>query len=1333
MNDKIQASQNNIDTTDIENELVSAPILKAILDAAPFALNLWDKNMNNIMCNKYILNIFDIANENEFLQKFETFSPEYQPNGTSSSEMSKRNYKKVNDEGTHTFHWLHKTVADELIPSEITLVRLDVNGKQDYIIGFIRDLRPAFSHQNTDDYDYYFTDSVPANILLHEISELSEEWFFSIDLRTGNMQQYMRSAPIETNGQSVSFISQEIPRKGLVHEDDIVLFQNTVENLKKGILEPCDVRFLNDKGEYRYNRPVYKMVQDKSGTPIFVIGKVIDVHENKILEERSKKDLLTHCYNKISAELIIAEKLKSSDGENHALFMIDIDNFKGINDNLGHYFGDEVLKEIATGLHSVFRESDLIARIGGDEFIVFLEDVLDFKLLSEKAAKILEVYQKTYSGEYKDYSISGSVGISIFPQNGTTYEELYKNADKALYQAKLSGKNRYVHYSDDLRIGTMRNITKIENADKIASAFFDYDLISAIFNILYERNGDEVAINSALKYICQTYDADRSYIFESLDKGATYDNTFEYCKKGISSESDNLQGLPGDIFADFIENAHNGIIYSNNLRETLQTDSTFEVMDNQGILSFVHAQIKKDGIMDFFIGLDDCTKTRVWKEREINSLQYIGKMISIILQGTHLREKVDLLNENNKNSAHILDSTDEIVYISDTETYDLLYLNQTAITAVGNPSKEVWRSKKCYEILQSLTAPCSFCTNHLLTQDKFYEWSYYNPSLDRNFLLKDKLIPFNGTLARLEIATDISQLTALETELQQKLDDERFLANCVEMLHSGSEPEVAIYELLERLSAYYQAERSYIFEVCEDDNFLSNTYEWCSTGVQSYKENLQNILVTELGFLFDCCKEHQSFSLNIDDAAITEDTLEYKFMKMQNLSYLIISPIVSEDNKVTGFVGVDNPKVHTSKMPIIQSVAKFIASFLDETELIARLNRLSYYDTLTDLRNRQSYNDTIMGLDKKYVESLGVIYVDINGLRAINDSKGNLFGDSILKRLSEILSDIFKDDVYRVGGDEFIIFKINTKEDTFEESVTSLKQQLANEKEFKTTIGYTWNKNFSDISDNLTYQNGNDKYTHILSENLDMEIASDKFVVFLQPQIDFATDEVRSAEALVRRIGAGNVFQPPIAFIPFYEKEGIISKIDTFVLKTVCKSLQSWRNSGSTQIESVAVNCSRMTIAKPGIVEQFSKICDNYGIDHSQIVIEITETTNEISEKVLKTIIQNFSDAGFSVSLDDFGSGYSNLTSLVISDFDEVKIDMRLINDIHQNEKSKALTEVVLILCEKLNGLISVAEGVEIFEQYDMLKEMGCTKGQGYYFDKPMPIEDFKEKYISTL
>ncbi len=120
--------------------------------------------------------------------------------------------------------------------------------------------------------------------------------------------------------------------------------------------------------------------------------------------------------------------------------------------------------------------------------------------------------------------------------------------------------------------GTMRDLTKLENADRIASTYFDYELITSVFNRLYEKGGVTSSVNLALQYIGQKYNADRCYIFETFDNGATYDNTYEWCDDGISSEIANLQGTPRYLYDDFFNSSHNGILYSNDLRGLLKSN-----------------------------------------------------------------------------------------------------------------------------------------------------------------------------------------------------------------------------------------------------------------------------------------------------------------------------------------------------------------------------------------------------------------------------------------------------------------------------------------------------------------------------------------------------------------------------------------------------------------------------------------------------------------------------------------------------------------------------------------------------------------------------------------
>ncbi|NLG93168.1 MAG: GGDEF domain-containing protein, partial [Clostridiales bacterium] len=165
----------------------------------------------------------------------------------------------------------------------------------------------------------------------------------------------------------------------------------------------------------------------------------------------SQMDLLTQLYNKVTTESMIKKHLKDCSRKLlQGFIIIDIDNFKSINDMLGHIFGDAVLKKVAAEIKSLFRATDVIGRTGGDEFIVFVKDLESREMLSQKMKEICEVFHNAYTGEDGTYKVSASVGGAVFPDDGTTFAELYRHADQALYDAKNSGKDSYRLYSGAL-------------------------------------------------------------------------------------------------------------------------------------------------------------------------------------------------------------------------------------------------------------------------------------------------------------------------------------------------------------------------------------------------------------------------------------------------------------------------------------------------------------------------------------------------------------------------------------------------------------------------------------------------------------------------------------------------------------------------------------------------------------------------------------------------------------------------------------------------------------------------------------------------------------------
>ncbi len=702
-------------------------------------------------------------------------------------------------------------------------------------------------------------------------------------------------------------------------------------------------------------------------------------------------------------------------------------------------------------------------------------------------------------------------------------------------------------------------------------------------------------------------------------------------------------------------------------------------------------------------------------------------------------------------SALVSDESTDIVYISDLETYELYYLNKTGIDMIGSTDESQWKNKKCYKVLQGKDAPCEFCTNHKLTLDKYYEWEYYNPILNSHYALKDKLIELNGKNVRLEVASNITKRVSAENKVKLQLEDETTLNRCVEMLHTSLKPADAVQNLLQILAEYHNAERAYIFSILEEEidgeKFADNTFEWCAKGIVPQIDNLKHISMEPIKYWFDKFDEVGEFSIDSLSEEIKEESFEYDILDAQGIKALITAPMRDVNGNYSGFIGIDNPICNTKRTAVIRSVAKFISDFLDKNEILDELHKLSYFDRLTGLKNRQSYRIALENFEKNPAETLGVVYADINGLKGINDTQGHEAGDMLIIKLSKIIKEVFGEKgIFRLGGDEFVVLNENVGEKEFEDELSTLKILIAKEKDLKVSIGYSWNKNTKNITDEIgkadtlmymekqsLYSNEyiNSNYSVMLSQNLAREIEDNRFVVFLQPQVNIKDKKVSGAEALVRKVDINGKIQAPISFLPFYEKEGIIPLVDFFVFETVCKTLEKWKNIREDLDLKIAVNLSRVTVFEEKIVEKLQNICKKYNIKTDEIMIEITETIRSINDDIFSKILIEFSEAGFYVSLDDFGSGHSNLSIIVNSDFDEIKIDRSLIMNLATCEKSKLLTLLSINLCNSLRNVISLAEGIEEEEQYELLKELGCTKGQGYYFDKPLPLDTFESKYIN--
>ncbi|HHW46681.1 MAG TPA: sensor domain-containing diguanylate cyclase [Clostridiales bacterium] len=284
-----------------------------------------------------------------------------------------------------------------------------------------------------------------------KITEMFNDIFFKYNIQTRTLYSSKNLGeeikPVNTDCDLFLFF------KGKVHPADRQKWVHMYEKLiseKKHV--KSKLRLAENPEQYSWYMVELSPVLDEKGKIVSIAGKASDINEiieeTEQFKEKAMRDPLTGFYNKNATAELINEYLAGEGKDKvHSMLFIDIDNFKYINDTLGHLFGDKVLIDISEKIKKMFRSTDLVGRIGGDEFVILIKETGSLKTTYDKVEHIRRIFDKVYHHNNVSYNITGSIGVAIYPQNGTTYEELIKNADDALYIAKSKGKNQFAVYS----------------------------------------------------------------------------------------------------------------------------------------------------------------------------------------------------------------------------------------------------------------------------------------------------------------------------------------------------------------------------------------------------------------------------------------------------------------------------------------------------------------------------------------------------------------------------------------------------------------------------------------------------------------------------------------------------------------------------------------------------------------------------------------------------------------------------------------------------------------------------------------------------------------------
>lgn len=408
------------------------------------------------------------------------------------------------------------------------------------------------------------------------------------------------------------------------------------------------------------------------------------------------------------------------------------------------------------------------------------------------------------------------------------------------------------------------------------------------------------------------------------------------------------------------------------------------------------------------------------------------------------------------------------------------------------------------------------------------------------------------------------------------------------------------------------------------------------------------------------------------------------------------------------------------------------------------------HDELTGLYTKQAFFYHAQSLMRfKPNERFHLIASDIRDFKMINNSYGFKTGDDILCYLAKSYAEKFKVGLFaRYGSDQFVCLTYGSYDMT-PENVDNIVREIAQDapvpnlmvkygvyedvdKTLPVSIicdrGFTAMKSIRDNYDSsVAYftkeMNQKQIRNRELENRFEDAIRNEEFVVYLQAKYDVKTEKIIGAESLVRWIPKDGTMIMPGEFIPLYEKDGLIVKLDEYVFRKVCEFQREAMKRGK-KLLPISVNLSRASIHHAGVVERYMEIVRENEIPFSCVPIELTETATLYNNQI-RGFTEKLVSAGFPLHMDDFGSGYSSLITLNELPFTTLKIDKSLIDYIHQ-EKGKKVVQQVITLAHGLDMEV-IAEGVESLCQVELLRQMDCDDIQGFYYARPQPSEKFAE------
>lgn len=496
-------------------------------------------------------------------------------------------------------------------------------------------------------------------VIMDQATDIIFEWDIEADTLdfSPNWKKKFGYTPIQNN------VSRRIPRSSNIDSDGIPALTKVMQEIASGVpYTETELRICNISGVYIWCRIRITTQFDSDKHAIKGIGIITDITAEKQARQElldlAHHDSLTGLFNKTAMKALTEREIgKGISGRTQALLIIDIDDFKSVNDTFGHLCGDALLTSVADVLKKSFRSTDIIGRIGGDEFLVYMPEVTNEEAVKSKALTVLNRLSEICP-QKNSAPISCSIGAAVFPHKSIDYFALYHCADRALYQKKNSGKGGFTLYhpdscNDALPCGIARSAIG-ESIDSEEINLVEEKLAQYVFRMLYHSIDIETAVNQLLKIIGQSYDVSRVYIFENNGDGQSCSNTFEWCAPGVSPEIENLQNmLYIENLDDYLKNfTEGGVFYCRDIKSL--NPNLYAYLNSKKVCSLLQCAIMDEGEYKGYVGFDECREHRYWTKQQIRSLALVANVLSVFLMKLRFKEQLKQLTGPENGSAHAL-------------------------------------------------------------------------------------------------------------------------------------------------------------------------------------------------------------------------------------------------------------------------------------------------------------------------------------------------------------------------------------------------------------------------------------------------------------------------------------------------------------------------------------------------------------------------------------------------------------------------------------------------------------------------------------------------------